>query len=718
MPLLIFFSSFLLYLSTLAPSITVGDSGEFCASSVILGLPHSPGYPLYCLLGKVFTLLIPFGSFAFRLNLMSAFFGSVCLVILYIVLLELGKNYRPALAGGLIPEDNKKEKIIALFSVLYLGVSSAFWHSAIQSEVFTLNALFVAMLFYSFIKEKYYLCAYIFGLGLGNHHTLIFLGPLFIIALKQSRSFNIKTLALFTLFFFIGFSVYLYLPVRSAKNPALDWGHPETLHNLWRVISRADYGSLSLSVGEKLPRNLVTVFQQLLRFFKVLSGEFTYAGVFLGIFGWVIAVKNRYGYSKTLLFLSLLTGPGFILLSNMQFDSQSEGILERFYLIVNIFWMFPIMWSLDYIMMEVYYLLNRGKGNDLTQSLVISRKWVYSFASLIFICLIYFAANSYSSSNWRDYYLAYDYGRNIQRTLPKNAVFFMDGGDDTFYSMAYLSFANRQRQDLELHDRGGLVFKSIYGTDFRSLTKQDKELRRNKVEQEFYLNRNIYYSTFNRDVLPGVKLVADGMLYRPLVSPPKYKVVTAEPVGKDSWPMYSLRGIYGRKYYDYRSNALAPVYPYFEAFRSKDKLMLWKYIYNRWAYVLWVKDNIRYEIINYAFQTFERNLLEESENMYKAVLSLFPDEVSAFVNLGVIAEKKRDFAGSKEWYRKALDMNPKNMDALYNLAVLYWKEENWSEVVKNLKRMLEVKPDDQRARYYLPLAIAKMNKNEMQQRNR
>ena len=55
-----------LYLQTLGPTITGEDSGEFVAAAYTLGIPHPPGYPLYCMVGHLFTWL-PWGEVAWRL---------------------------------------------------------------------------------------------------------------------------------------------------------------------------------------------------------------------------------------------------------------------------------------------------------------------------------------------------------------------------------------------------------------------------------------------------------------------------------------------------------------------------------------------------------------------------------------------------------------------------------------------------------------------------
>lgn len=70
---LVFFSSFFVYLLTLYPTVGTEDSGELITSAATLDIAHPPGYPLYTLLGKLFTIIIPFGNIGWRVNLMSAF---------------------------------------------------------------------------------------------------------------------------------------------------------------------------------------------------------------------------------------------------------------------------------------------------------------------------------------------------------------------------------------------------------------------------------------------------------------------------------------------------------------------------------------------------------------------------------------------------------------------------------------------------------------------
>ena len=71
--IIVFLTSFYTYLHTLCPSVYVGDSGELITAAYTLGICHPPGYPVYCILGKIATIIFPYGNIAFRVNLVSVF---------------------------------------------------------------------------------------------------------------------------------------------------------------------------------------------------------------------------------------------------------------------------------------------------------------------------------------------------------------------------------------------------------------------------------------------------------------------------------------------------------------------------------------------------------------------------------------------------------------------------------------------------------------------
>src|SRR5262249_44864206 len=109
-------------------TIYVGDSGELVTAVALLGIPHPPGYPPYVLLGKAWELLLPLGSVAFRMSLLSAAAAAAACGALY----ALGRSL------SLRP-------FAAAFSAAMLAVVPSFWAEANIQRVYALNALFVVL---------------------------------------------------------------------------------------------------------------------------------------------------------------------------------------------------------------------------------------------------------------------------------------------------------------------------------------------------------------------------------------------------------------------------------------------------------------------------------------------------------------------------------------------------------------------------------------------
>lgn len=686
---LVFLGIFGLFLFTMAPTLTVGDSGEFCASSVILGVPHSPGYPLYCLLGKFFTLIIPFADYAYRVNVMSAFFGALTVTLVFIFLKRnLGKHQ--GTAGAL----NGRAMGAALGGALFLAFTLCFWRTSVQSEVFTLSSFFAALcvLLLDASAEKPALFAtasFVFGLSCGNQQTIVLILPLFAFVFWFNRKrwpaaqppAVARIAAASLICFIIGFSVYLYLPVRASKGPEINWGNPANFENFVRVLLRKDYGTFQLTVGEKTQPGTgfsqsrvsgASIFlKQLARYFSTLIQQTGIAGAALGLLGWIPLVRHKRSYGAGLLAAFVFSGPVFMLISNLSFDPLSEGILERFY-----------------ILPMVFFAVSAGYA----------AKWlVEKHRLLVLFCLILpVGAFTNSSRNcfWRNYYLEYDYAANILKTLKPGSVFFMDGGDDTFYGMQYLCFAKGKRRDVELHDRGGLVFRSVYGKDFRRISREMKETRRQETETAYLGKKPLYYSTFNRSILPGARLRPDGILYEAM--PPALKLS-----GVDSWELYTLlRGAFST-YSDYRSAALAPVYV-FMRYDNYGRDEAWAdYAMDVWPDVLWLNGNLKYSLHETAYKAFGESNLVKAGHYFEKILRIDPGDRHALLNLGVVREKQNDLEGAVKLYEKAISLDPSDAEAYYNLGVVYWRKSDWGKVVRSFQKVLEINPNHEAARRYL-----------------
>lgn len=209
---LLFAAAFGLYIKTLSPAVYTFDSAELAAGVYSLGIVHPTGYPLYLLLAKVFTLLVPFGDVAYRVNLFSAVCAALALVVLRRV------------AFGLTGSPSASLLATALFGVTY-----ALWSEAVVAEVYTLHLLFLALILWLALRwretnrQSYFILMMLaFGLSFGNHMSTILIA-LGLAALIWKRLPPPRILIIGLAAFAIGPLTYLYLPIRYAANPGLNY---------------------------------------------------------------------------------------------------------------------------------------------------------------------------------------------------------------------------------------------------------------------------------------------------------------------------------------------------------------------------------------------------------------------------------------------------------------------------------------------------------------
>jgi hypothetical protein len=81
---LVLLLSLIVYIKTLAPTLSFWDCGEFIACSYILGIPHPPGTPLYILIGRLFSIIPFFEDISARVNLLSAISSSFTALFCYL----------------------------------------------------------------------------------------------------------------------------------------------------------------------------------------------------------------------------------------------------------------------------------------------------------------------------------------------------------------------------------------------------------------------------------------------------------------------------------------------------------------------------------------------------------------------------------------------------------------------------------------------------------
>jgi hypothetical protein len=238
--------SFLVYLSTLAPTITWAhagaDSGDLATAVAVAGVPHPSGYPTYLALGQLFTLL-PVGDIAYRLNLLSAGCAALTIVILAAVMVRtLSAHFT-----GLQPVPAKILSWSGAGAVgLTFAFSDIFWSQAVITEVYSLNALLAVSLLYLALSgqpaNQGWLVPLFFlllGLSLGNHLSIIFFLPVLFFALKAR--WNWPLIGAGGLAFFVGLAIYGLIPWRAAAEPPLNWGRVVNGSQFYWLVTAEPY---------------------------------------------------------------------------------------------------------------------------------------------------------------------------------------------------------------------------------------------------------------------------------------------------------------------------------------------------------------------------------------------------------------------------------------------------------------------------------------------
>lgn len=216
---LIFVIFLTLYTATLMPDVLPADSGEFQRVAATAGLAHPPGYPLYMLLGWLFTKL-PLGpSPAWRVNFFSAVTAAATVALVF----QTARRMTASIWGGLA-------------AALMLGSATTFWATGTKASIRPLTAFFTVLCAYALVEYRLqvvscklqighrYLILFALSLSLGfTHHyaSMVFPAIPFVIylvmvdpaILRQPRRW-LKPVAAFAL----GMLVLLYLPLRGSPD--------------------------------------------------------------------------------------------------------------------------------------------------------------------------------------------------------------------------------------------------------------------------------------------------------------------------------------------------------------------------------------------------------------------------------------------------------------------------------------------------------------------
>ena len=272
----VFLTVLALYLLTLAPGVVGGDAGEHQLAVPLLGIPHTTGYPLYVLVGKLWTLLIPLGSPAWRMNLFSAAGGALAAAVTALVVYRLSPQIsRP---GG----RTASLWAGAVVAGLTLALGLTLWRWSIVAGVRSINVLFFALLTLEAIiwqqqlergdspaaERALRLLALTVGLSLAHHRTTLFYLPSLVgwiwwhdrrLVFRPKRLLALAALALAPLL------LYGFIYWRGVTGPPYTHEQIYDWQSFWFLVGSGDSSGLFFSIDPAfLPARLAFIWQDLL----------------------------------------------------------------------------------------------------------------------------------------------------------------------------------------------------------------------------------------------------------------------------------------------------------------------------------------------------------------------------------------------------------------------------------------------------------------------
>jgi hypothetical protein len=421
--------AFVVYACTLYPDVAGGDSGELVGAVMTGGVIHPPGYPLYALLGRVFEWL-PAGNPAWRLNLLSAACDAGAAALLYAAVARWSRSRAAGLTSA------------ALFAFAPLV-----WRYAICAEVFALNNLACAALLSCAVlydearnRRWLWLGAFVFGLGLSDHHTVVFTAvPLTLWALWRGgrQLLGGKTLLWAVLAFAAGLLPYLYLPIAARHHAPVSWGEADTWSGFWTHVLRREYGTFHLAPegvasgasGEATAR----------AFFEALFEPLSYLGVVVALVGVFACVRSarRKPLAVVLFAPPLLSLVVFAWLGNLPVtDPLHREIVARF-------WQQPLLYATAFAGLGVAYLVQRTGVKPLGG--------VAAALALVAGLIRYGSMDRHTSR------LVRSYGAEILRAAPPGAL-LLTRGDVITNTVRYPQLAEGVRPDVRVVDQELLGF--------------------------------------------------------------------------------------------------------------------------------------------------------------------------------------------------------------------------------------------------------------------
>lgn len=742
-PVLLFIFVFGLYVYT-SPRVdsNYADSDEMITASYIIGLPHPPGYPLYLILGKLFSYL-PFGEIAFRYSVFTAFFGALTVMLVYLIIVRIlswkkDENLIFAVEDFNQIENSKSGRDLdiyiilpALTGALSLAFSYLFWLYSIVPEVFSLHNFFIALLIYISvvwyqasrkniaegldrkIEDKYLFFFALFAvLAFLSHQISIILVPAFVYLIY----FIDKTLLApskrwfkLAFGFLSGLLPLIYFPLASKGEPAINFGNVVSLKALWDYASRKLYADFSASGSAYLPSafNLKEKIAETPYYFYDLAGYFGAPLLILGFFAFLCILffsflqRRKDSHQEIFIFLAFLfSGPLLAIYISVDRKNTLEysflGTNERMYIMGSV--IFGILIGLG-----AKIFLEFIKKINLKAPLAI-------FAALLLLLPAFPLKNNFKYVNKNNFYLGEDAGYNIFVNMEPNAIYFVRG-DRTTFAAYYWKYVKGLRQDVTIIPFGltewalkGVHKKepNLWDTDSKEFMQIIRDIVRDNIDK-----RPIYFSS-----IPTTSAIELGVWGDPYILSPRgiiFQVTKKFDPREEEDFWGNMRWLGSKNIDDYKDWFAKEIFEIY-VISSYNSLV---YYDKNGYYDLVKREAERLATIDPYHRNFKYGIEMCRADCAKKreVKTIFLKTGKEYFDLGqkYIKEGQPTLAMAEFWMAKELD--PKNAVFRFNLAKTYelfkWNE----DALKEYREILKIDPSNRRVKEKITAVEYLLNNN-------
>jgi hypothetical protein len=198
-----------IYVATLLPGLGGSeDTAKFQFTGPALGTAHDPGYPLYMIVSWAASKL-PIGTLAYRVNLLSAFWGAAAAAFVFLVMRRLA-----------VP------RMLAVIVAVGLGLGRAFWEHSTYAEVYTQASALTAAALLALLAwdeegrdRDLFAAVAATSLAFGTHLMIVAAVPVFawMVLTRYRWRLPLRVIAVIGLIVALGLAQYGYVWIRTAQ---------------------------------------------------------------------------------------------------------------------------------------------------------------------------------------------------------------------------------------------------------------------------------------------------------------------------------------------------------------------------------------------------------------------------------------------------------------------------------------------------------------------